>query len=305
MKYISIPEKSHFAVKWVNHYTVESFFMSPHSNPHFEILMVTDGPVYLQVNQDRLTLKTGDCLIISPWEQHHGWRRHDGQGSFFWVQFTIDPQPALMQQRCDAGAFLPVNQLNGIQLRTTDSDKGGQLLIPRLFAPVRRYECLRTFEQMVQGFNDPKGYFKFRLTRQLSKLIELLAEDALQELMAAPSLPSSYITYRNLIDCLHESYTMECSATFFETALDRRYEYLCQIFRKYSNMTISAYIQRLRIQKAKHLLQNSDKTVKEVAADVGIKDSFYFSRLFKKVEGITPTRFRAMKGDEPRIGENL
>ncbi|MBD2860744.1 helix-turn-helix domain-containing protein [Paenibacillus oceani] len=268
--------------------------MSPHSNPHYEILMVSDGPVYLQVNEEKLTLKTGDCLLISPWEQHHGWRRNDGRGSFFWVQFTIDPAPAFIEEQNHTSALLPLNQLNSIHLRTTDDTRSEQLLIPRLFAPAQRYECLRTFEQMVHEFFHPKGYFKFRLTRFLCKLIELMAEDVLNGLLKDSSLPASYATYRNLIDCLHESYTMECSADFIEKTLDRRYEYLCQIFRKYSGMTISAYIQHLRIQKAKHLLQSSSKTIQEITADVGMKDSFYFSRMFKKIEGETPSRFRVM-----------
>lgn len=114
-------------------------------------------------------------------------------------------------------------------------------------------------------------------------------------MLADPSLPASYATYRKLIDCMHESFTTDCSAAFFESVLDRRYEYLCQIFRKYSGMTIGTYIQRLRIQKAKHLLLASGKTVQEIAMDVGLKDSFYFSRLFKKAVGMTPTRFREMK----------
>ncbi|WP_158301547.1 AraC family transcriptional regulator [Paenibacillus mesophilus] len=292
MNYYSIQGNSHFAVKWTNQYKVEPSFLAPHSNPHYELIMISDGPVYLQVNDEKLTLKTGDVLLIPPWTTHRGWRRNDGQGSFFWVQFTIDPEPSLIQDRKNLTSFLNISQLNSIQLRTTRDTASERLLLPRLFNPAQRYECLLTLEQMVDEFHHPKGYFNFRLSRYLCKFIELLAEDALRDLRADTSLPASYTTYRRLIDCLHESYAMECSAPFFEKLLDRRYEYLCQLFKKYSGMTISAYLQQLRIQKAKHLLRDSNKSIMEISAEIGMEDSVYFGRMFKKIEGLTPTQYR-------------
>ena len=46
------------------------------------------------------------------------------------------------------------------------------------------------------------------------------------------------------------------------------------------------------MEKAKQLLNNKELSVKEICLEVGYNDPNYFSRLFKKQEGITPTDFR-------------
>ncbi|RKN76075.1 AraC family transcriptional regulator [Paenibacillus ginsengarvi] len=52
------------------------------------------------------------------------------------------------------------------------------------------------------------------------------------------------------------------------------------------------YLIRLRMAKAKDLLLRTDCTLKEIAESVGYPDSYYFSRLFKKNEGVSPTAFK-------------
>jgi YesN/AraC family two-component response regulator len=52
------------------------------------------------------------------------------------------------------------------------------------------------------------------------------------------------------------------------------------------------YINSLRIEKAKAMLKNSNFSVEEIAYCVGINDRFYFSRIFKKELGISPTEYR-------------
>lgn len=59
-------------------------------------------------------------------------------------------------------------------------------------------------------------------------------------------------------------------------------------------ISINSYIQQLRITQAKHLLRFSDLPVQAVAQKCGIDDANYFSRMFKKVEGVSPGGFRRM-----------
>lgn len=68
--------------------------------------------------------------------------------------------------------------------------------------------------------------------------------------------------------------------------------YLSRLFRTEINHTFVDYLTNLRIKKAMELLK--DKTIKvyEVSSLVGYSDSRYFSVLFKKYVGVTPTEFR-------------
>ncbi len=68
--------------------------------------------------------------------------------------------------------------------------------------------------------------------------------------------------------------------------------YLCLLFKQKTGTTITNYITDVRLEKAKQMLKNSDKKLIEVCFDVGFNDSKYFSRIFKKYTGFTPSEFR-------------
>lgn len=68
--------------------------------------------------------------------------------------------------------------------------------------------------------------------------------------------------------------------------------YLSKIFVREYGVTINQYLVQLRITYAKRLLRFSDLPIEQIAAQCGIPDPNYFSRLFKKIEGVTPGEFR-------------
>ncbi|MGC9371205.1 MAG: GlxA family transcriptional regulator [Paracoccaceae bacterium] len=63
-------------------------------------------------------------------------------------------------------------------------------------------------------------------------------------------------------------------------------------FRTATGYTPMEYVQTLRLEEAKHLLETSDIPMEQVAVEVGYEDSNFFRRLFKRVVGITPARYR-------------
>jgi len=69
-------------------------------------------------------------------------------------------------------------------------------------------------------------------------------------------------------------------------------QYLCTLFKKVFNTRPSAYLNHLRINKAKEImLTQPHKSISQIAKEVGIESPSYFSALFKKHEGKTPNDF--------------
>jgi len=91
---------------------------------------------------------------------------------------------------------------------------------------------------------------------------------------------------------LHENYqediTMEQAAEYVNLSPF----YFSKMFKLHSGETFSDYLTRLRIDQAKRLIANQDLSLKEICFKVGYKDPNYFSRVFKKVTGLTPTEYR-------------
>ena len=68
--------------------------------------------------------------------------------------------------------------------------------------------------------------------------------------------------------------------------------YLSKIFKETYGTTVNNYLISKRITRAKQLLRFTDMTVDEVSVAVGMGDANYFSRMFRKVEGISPREYR-------------
>ena len=68
--------------------------------------------------------------------------------------------------------------------------------------------------------------------------------------------------------------------------------HLRRIFKSAVNTTPVKYINYLRLEKAKNMLINSNYSVNEIAFSVGFEDAYYFSRLFKKEIGISPSEYK-------------
>ncbi len=68
--------------------------------------------------------------------------------------------------------------------------------------------------------------------------------------------------------------------------------YLSYLFKQETGQTLTDYINTQRVERAARRLQNTDDTVAEIAEDVGILDVNYFTKIFKKSMGVTPTAYR-------------
>ena len=69
-------------------------------------------------------------------------------------------------------------------------------------------------------------------------------------------------------------------------------------FRAATGYTVTEYVKRLRMARARQLLIASDAPITEIAAAVGYQDPFYFSRQFSAVNQVSPRRFRARTAEE-------
>uniref|UniRef100_UPI00403FAC4A helix-turn-helix domain-containing protein n=1 Tax=unclassified Paenibacillus TaxID=185978 RepID=UPI00403FAC4A len=68
--------------------------------------------------------------------------------------------------------------------------------------------------------------------------------------------------------------------------------HLNRIFRSYYQMTPISYLQKLRLEKACHLLKNGNMSITEISYECGFNDSNYFTRQFKKTFGKSPKTYR-------------
>jgi transcriptional regulator GlxA family with amidase domain len=77
------------------------------------------------------------------------------------------------------------------------------------------------------------------------------------------------------------------------------------LFKRQTGFAPMDYFIRLRMQRACELLDATTLSVKEIAGKLGYEDPFYFSRVFKCVNGMAPTEYRRLEAGSRRVLRTL
>ncbi|WP_020574354.1 helix-turn-helix transcriptional regulator [Actinopolymorpha alba] len=71
--------------------------------------------------------------------------------------------------------------------------------------------------------------------------------------------------------------------------------HLCHLFRNAVGLSPFQYLQRYRMRRARDLLETTDLVVADIGRRVGFSDPAYFSRAFRRLEGMTPSQYRELR----------
>jgi len=120
----------------------------------------------------------------------------------------------------------------------------------------------------------------------IKKLFSLLQTHRPSQQTSDSYLINDIITYMNTH--YHQDITLEKLAKL----ANMKKSQISYLFKKYTNKRPIDYLIQYRVKKALELLETTDLLISEIAEKVGYHDPLYFSRLFKKYTGISPTSLR-------------
>ena len=101
-----------------------------------------------------------------------------------------------------------------------------------------------------------------------------------------------YEIAKKIAEYIGKNYCTPINGTDIEQKFYLSYDYANRVFNKMIGCSITKYRNNVRIQNAKMKLRTTNMSIKEIAISVGIDNTHYFSRLFKTIEGISPTEYR-------------
>ena len=101
---------------------------------------------------------------------------------------------------------------------------------------------------------------------------------------------SNYIVNRTL-EYVQNHFKEDVSLKKLAEVLEITPEYLSMLFKRETGMNFSIYLKEFRINYAKRLIKGTDMKVYEVARECGYSNSNYFTKVFKEVTGISPTKY--------------
>ena len=153
--------------------------------------------------------------------------------------------------------------------------------------PLSYKHCHEKLDKLASG-ND---YIKdVKINLKLNELITLIMDETVinddEKSSEDPEPMEKIVAY--LTEHYSEKITLD---SLSETFFINKY-YLTRRFKSYTGTTINNFLLNIRITKAKEELRFTKKTVEEIGFDCGLGALYYFSRTFKRVEGISPAVFR-------------
>ena len=129
-----------------------------------------------------------------------------------------------------------------------------------------------------------------RINEKLGSLLTLLMEQSWHpESVTVSRKRMELVEIKNYLD---EHYTEKITLDDLAEKFFINKFYLSKIFKETYGTTVNNYLISKRITRAKQLLRFTDMTVDEIGVSVGMGDANYFSRMFRKVEGSSPSEYR-------------
>lgn len=102
--------------------------------------------------------------------------------------------------------------------------------------------------------------------------------------------------FETVVEYIHNHYMEPLSVGFLAEQNNVNENRLSYVFQKYAGMGPGEYLSNYRLNRAKDLIITSSIPINKISNQVGYPDSLYFSRIFKKHFGLSPTTFRENSG---------
>lgn len=235
-------------------------------SPSHIFIFCEAGEGWVELNQgERLIMQQGDMMIIPPETAHRYGAMQENPWSIYWFHFKGSHSNRLVK-------------MFGLSNATLALSPSGKARLMEWFLPTYEMLAERTYALTTH-------VHVAQTTRQLLSGIGLNAVKSAQEKKRETYLEQA-IQYINV----HMSGSISLTELANHVGVSK--QHLIFLFNSETGVAPIEYFLRLKIQRAGHLLDLTQLSIKEVSYAVGISDPYYFSRLFKKISGFSPSSYR-------------
>ena len=268
------------------------------------LYVIRDGDMYIEEDGVRMHLKAGDSLLLEPNLPHAGYQA--ASCDYYYAHFKHDRMARTTEDVFAMEAAKETRRKSMIGYNLDEVDPTDPVIcIPKRFN-ISGLEYRQMLHAAVEVYDRREEQYKRVVSTQLHLLLMMIAHEYLNAACAEEDSKrkKSDVAVDSLIRYLNKHYTEHMTSEKIAERFEMNFDYLNRVFSAATGSTIFYYINLLRIRNAKQLITTTNLTFAEVAYLVGIEDRYYFTRLFKRYVGMTPTDFyRAAHSMPPKEGE--
>ncbi|MBB5174344.1 AraC family transcriptional regulator [Texcoconibacillus texcoconensis] len=250
----------------------------------FDLLFVEKGTLYMKEDDEAFSVGAGEYMLLLPNKEHVGLRPCDEDTTFYWLHFEVEGEFIDKWLEGDI-AWADVLKQTG----TFTEPARFQLHLSRYGKVMNKETFTDEFERLIQLNESYSSIDKMKQQAIFTDIIVHWQNHSVRLPTSAEKVTEEAL---NVIHNLYSDPTL--SVAHLSKTLLYHSDYITRCMKRTLGMTPVQYIHQYRIQKAKSMLKEGNTSVQAIAKSVGFEDRAYFSRVFRKVEGISPRDYRTM-----------
>lgn len=233
---------------------------------HTDCLLIycVDGAGYIQTEKLNCAIKAGDVALLPPGTAHYYRADDEKPWSIYWLHFSGQQMQQLI-----------------IEL----DFQADQIAAPIGLRPLLISDFKRLIGLQRNGYRQPVYNYAAAITRQILHFLALEIRSHNQQHKHNFNIEALQQT---MLDSILGELDLDTLAT--QTGLSRNH--FANKYKKLTGISPIKHFINLKMEHACHLLDISNRSAKQISNDLGYNDPLYFSRVFKKVIGISPTEYR-------------
>lgn len=269
--------KKNFAVEYLEHNLDTMQFGHCHS--HFEIYVQMSGRRRYFLKNHVYEIETGDVVLIAPGLMHKTSNIDKSDYSRLLIEFDE-------KYLRDLDAFL-----GGVDLKSYLSQ-----MYTRGYFIYRNKEqtqqVLSTCKKIAEGYTHPTDLGDMTARLQVAEfLLHILHESVAAE--HTDEIGSRY-KISEILSYISDNYNQDISLKETSERFYLSYYYLSRLFKEVTGFTFVAYVNIVRVNKAKQMIEESDKGIELISEAVGFGSQKQFVRAFKALYGVSPSKYKTM-----------
>ena len=254
------------------------------------LYVIRDGNMYIRENGMEYHLKSGDFFLLEPSLPHEGYRK--ASCDYYYAHFT---HPDMMRVDDEEKAMAELAEKRRKTLISYNLDVENPTdpisYLPKHFhLPGNEYRTV--LHSAADCYDGREEHYRQRTATILHGfLLNTAHEHLMNNCTERKKIKKSEVVAEQIIRYLNQNYSKPLNSRMITELFEVNYDYINRVVSQMTGYTIFSYLNALRINNAKQLIATTDLPFSEGAYLVGIEDRYYFSKLFHRMTGMTPTEY--------------
>lgn len=253
----------------------------------FVFILVQEGTLHITQGDTSFDVYPNEFAVLFPGILHYGTRPTEGRLSYYWTHFSItDPQHRI----CSESSLRTREELLPKNPVAFDVPASEYFLLPEYGRLSGEKRSTLLFVQLLDISRRENFRSSWRSNYALSTLLMEVSHEA--HMVSRLSEEAVPVRVLEAAEWIRTHYEQPFSISELAEHFGYHPTYLSALFKKYTGYPVLSYINRTRINASKNLLGASMLPIAQVAESCGFTDEKHFMKLFKRLEGLTPTQYR-------------